>query len=73
MIEEEVEENVSILNCCSCVLFFMKEKIDFSQPILMRNEKEKEKKTKTKTISRRRKREKERSFFNTHTSQRTTA
>ena len=52
MIEEEVEENVSILNCCSYVLFFMKEKIDFSQPMDERNEKEKEKK--------------KRSFFITH-------
>ena len=62
MIEEEVEENVSILNCCSRVLFFMKEKIDFSQPRMdERNEKEKRKKQKQ---SREEKKEKKkRSFF----------
>ena len=33
------------------VLFFMKEKIDFSQPILMREREREEKKHKTKPIS----------------------
>ena len=76
MIEEEVEENkVSILNLFLSVLFFMKEKksifrrADFDE----RNEKEKRKKRKQKQKQsrERRKREKKRSFFITHTSQRT--
>ena len=76
MIEEEVEENkVSILNLFLSVLFFMKEKksifrrADFDE----RNEKEKRKKQKQKQKQsrERRKREKKRSFFITHTSQRT--
>ena len=48
------------------VLFFMKERIDFSQPILMRNEKEKEKKTKTISRSKQLAREKENFLSHKH-------
>ena len=49
------------------VLFFMKEKIDFSQPILMRNEKEKRKKQKQKqSLAKKKKRKKTFIFYHTH-------
>ena len=74
-----MEENVSILKNCVvlCAFFYEREKIDFSQPIfLMRETRKREKKQKQKQKQSReeeeeKKEKKKRSFFITHTSQRT--